>query len=66
MIGLAIFVIIISIIEINSMAKKHLRREIVVYICLAFATLIFDWFFFSYPNKQSIAEIIMNFLKLQY
>ncbi len=55
-----ISVLLISLLEVPSMLKKSLKKELIVFIVLAVIAIFSGIFYIKNPNIISIAEIMLS------
>ncbi|WHH57828.1 hypothetical protein [Petroclostridium sp. X23] len=63
MILTCLFIVLISIFEIVNMVRKKKKKEMFVFIAFAFGTLIFGIFYSVQPYRESLAAVILGYLK---
>ncbi|MCK9479053.1 MAG: hypothetical protein M0R40_06080 [Firmicutes bacterium] len=63
MITLGIIIVALSIFEIAQMRKKKLKKEIVIYICLAIISFTLGAFYISKPLSKSISRYALDLLE---
>lgn len=66
MILLSIIVVVVSIFEIMILLKKKLKKELILYLCMAAITLAFGYFYLSNPYRSSFTNVILNLLGVKH
>ncbi|HPT91905.1 MAG TPA: hypothetical protein PK033_08675 [Acetivibrio sp.] len=66
MIYLVIFVVLLSFFEIKRMTEKRQKREMIVYLGLAFIGLGLGFLYLSNPNRTSLAQHILKLLGQEF
>ncbi|MCG8483562.1 MAG: hypothetical protein MJA31_09665 [Clostridia bacterium] len=65
MIAFIIFIVLLSIIEVYTMKKNQLKRELILYSVIALITLVYGIIYFSNPYQYSFSKVIIDILKLK-
>lgn len=63
---IAIIIIIFMFIDIRSMKKAKLEKEVAPYIMLMLITGILGFLYYTNPHRQSISAMILEALKIKY
>lgn len=65
MIVFFIVALIVSVYEWLYMIKNNLKREKWLYLSAVMITLIFGYYYFSDPYRDSLSYIVLDFLNLK-
>lgn len=66
MISLIVIVLGVGIFEVWNMLKKNLKKEAVVWICMAVVTVAFGIYYLSNPFGDSLCYMLLNLFGIEY